>query len=319
MKNILLKLKENRWIIRATPFVILIIIDIFFSVATEGRFNNINNIKIIFNQAIITGTVATGAIFIFGTGNVNIALGASTALAATLASLVYFSTNSVAAMIVTAIAVGVLLMIVMTILSTAFNVRVMFVSIVMLVLFSAIQQTIIGAGSLSLPYTMTSALSKSNFSYISLIAYFLVCAVLFHFTGLGRSIRMIGTNPICAQQTGLFPNKYLMQAFIVAGIGVGLGAVMTIIRSGNINNNTASSLNMDVMLAIVLGGMSVFGGSKSFIYAGLIGAVTVTLLNNGLLMVGVSPTILQLVRGLVFLGLVFTGQKRPEGLPSPEV
>jgi len=94
---------------------------------------------------------------------------------------------------------------------------------------------------------------------------------------------------------------------------------MTMIRSGNINNNTAGSLNMDVMLAIVLGGMSVFGGSKSFIYAGIIGAITVTFLNNGLLMIGVSPTILQLVRGVIFLGLVFSGQKRPQGLPSPEV
>jgi ribose transport system permease protein len=114
-------------------------------------------------------------------------------------------------------------------------------------------------------------------------------------------------------------NKYLMMAFAIAGIGVGLAAIMTGIRTGTIGIGTASSLNMDVVLAIVLGGMSVFGGTRSYIYAGALGALTVTLLNNGLLMVGISPTILQLVRGIIFLTLIFAGQKRPDRLPDNEI
>jgi ribose transport system permease protein len=115
---------------------------------------------------------------------------------------------------------------------------------------------------------------------------------------------MVGSNPVSANLTGLFFNKYLIAAFALAGLGSGLGALMTIIRTGTITSSTASSMNMDVMLAIVLGGMPVFGGSKSKAFAATIGAITVAVLNNGLLMVGVTSTILQGVRGLIFLVLV---------------
>ena len=73
---------------------------------------------------------------------------------------------------------------------------------------------------------------------------------------------------------------------------------------------------MDCMLAIVLGGMSCFGGSRSNTYSAVVGAVLVTVLNNGLLMIGVSSTILQAIRGVIFIVLVCVSQTRPKGLPS---
>lgn len=72
------------------------------------------------------------------------------------------------------------------------------------------------------------------------------------------------------------------------------------------------------MLALVLGGMSIFGGSRSFAFAGMLGALTVCVLNQGLLMINVNSSIIQGVRGLLFLLLVSTTQKRPKGLPAPE-
>jgi ribose transport system permease protein len=72
------------------------------------------------------------------------------------------------------------------------------------------------------------------------------------------------------------------------------------------------------MLAIVLGGMPVFGGSKSRAFAPVIGAVTVTALNNGLLMTGVSASLVQGVRGIIFLLLLLMGNKRSQLLPARE-
>lgn len=319
MKEKLTKLKEQQVFIRLIPIVLLITMGIGFNIVTKGKFGSINNIKLILNQAVIIATVATGAVFIFGTGNISIALGATTALTAAMASLVYLKTESVFLLVASAILLAVVIMLITSILSTLLKVSVMFVSIVMMVLFQAIMQTILGAGTIALPYAMTSALTKSNFSYIAFVIFFIVSAIIFHLTGIGRSIKFLGSNKHCAEQSGISLNKYLMIGFAIAGIGVGLGAMMTIVRTGTISTSTASTLNMDVVLAIVLGGMSVFGGTRSYIYAGALGAVTVTLLNNGLLMVGISPTILQLVRGIFFLTLIFIGQKRPNRLPDNEV
>lgn len=146
----------------------------------------------------------------------------------------------------------------------------------------------------------------------------MVCVVLFHFTDIGRSLRFIGTNNTCAEQTGISKSKYLLIAFLIAGVGCGIGAVLAIIRGGSIGTSTLPSLNMDCMLALVLGGMSIFGGSKSYVYSGVVGALTVVVLNQGLLMAGVDSTIIQAIRGIAFLALVTVSQVRPKGLPAPE-
>ena len=318
MQAKMLQIKESRWTSRLLSPVILLLLIVFFSVATGGRFSTTTNLNLVIQQALVVGVVATGASFIFATGNVNISMGASTALVATLAADAYIATESVAVMFIVAIVIGVALMAVTALLSTALQIRVLYVTVVMMTLLSAIQKTYLGSSTIDLPYAMTSGLKKSGMLYILFIAFFIFCGVIFHFTSIGRKLRYIGINEQCAELTGFSRNKYLFIAFIIAGIGVGLGAIMTIIRNGSISTDTCSSLNMDCMLAIVLGGMSCFGGSRSNTYAAIIGAVIVTALNNGLLMMGVSSTIIQAIRGVVFIILVCASQKRPQGLPSAE-
>lgn len=311
-------LKNSRWVSRLLPFAWLLLIILIFTFTTGGRFLDQYNLKIIIDQALIVGTVATGAAFIFASGNVNLAMGASTALVATVAAKLYIAIPSVTLMIIASIVFGIALMAVSAFLSTKLNVRVMFVTIVMMTLLAAIQKTIVGANVITLPYEMTSALKSANFSYIAFILFGIVCVLLFYYVDIGRALKFIGINQVCAEQTGHFSKKYLMLAFIIAGIGVGLGAGMVIVRTGSISTDTAITLNMDCMLALVLGGMSVFGGSKSYLYAGILGALTVSALNNGLLMVGVSASVIQGIRGILFMVLICTAQKRPQGLPSPE-
>ncbi len=318
MKEKFLKMKESRWVSRLFSPVILLILIVFFSIATGGRFSNTRNLNIILQQALVVGTVATGAVFIFATGNVNISMGAATALVATLAAQVYMGTESLPAMFGVAIVMGIIIMSLMALLSTWLNVRVLYVTVVMMTLLSSIQKTVLGSQTITLPYAMTSALSDANALLIMFVIFFIFCTVLFHFTALGRKLRYIGINSLCAELTGFKKSRYLLAAFAVSGIGVGFGAVMTIIRSGSITTDTCSTLNMDCMLAIVLGGMSCFGGSRSHTYSAIVGAIIVTVLNNGLLMIGVSSTWIQAIRGVAFIILVCISQTRPKGLPSNE-
>ena len=243
-------------------------------------------------------------------------MGATTALVATIAAKVYMATNSVPAMFAAALVSGVIIMGLTALLSTWLNVRVLFVTVVMMTLLSSIQMSVLGSANIQLPYDMTSGMSNVNVPLILFLLFFAFATVLFHFTALGRKLRYIGINDVCAELTGFKKGRYLLIAFLVAGIGVGLGALSTIMRNGTITTDTCSTLNMDCMLAIVLGGMSCFGGSRSNTYSAIVGAVIVTVLNNGLLMLGVSNTILQAVRGVVFIILVCASQKRPQGLPS---
>ena len=316
MQQTLLKIKESRWTSRLLSPVILVLLIVVFSIATGGRFSNVRNLQMILEQALVVGTVATGAVFIFATGNVNISMGATTALVATLAAQAYMATGSVPIMFAAALVSGVGIMGLTALLSTWLNVRVLYVTVVMMTLLASIQMSLLGSTNIQLPYDMTSALDGAGLPLILFVLFFIFCTVLFHFTALGRKLRYIGINDVCAELTGFKKSRYLFIAFLVAGIGVGLGALSTIVRNGTITTDTCSTLNMDCMLAIVLGGMSCFGGNRSNTYSAIVGAVIVTVLNNGLLMIGVSNTVLQAVRGVVFIILVCASQKRPQGLPS---
>lgn len=316
--NSLKKLFESRLFSQVMPIGILILLVILFGILTKGRLTDPTSLKIILENALVVGTVATGAAFIFATGNVNLAMGATTVLTATLCGLLYNATGSLLLMILSAIALGVIFMVASALLSTLLNVRVMFVTIVMMTLMSAIQQSILGASSVSFPYEMIQGLIQNKFMYIAFGLYFLACIYLFHFTKIGRSLRFIGTNNTCAEQTGISKSNNLVTAFAIAGVGCGIGALLAIVRGGSIATGTLPSLNMDCMLALVLGGMSIFGGSKSYVYSGFVGALTVVVLNQGLLMMGVDVTIIQAIRGILFLTLVTISQVRPKGLPAPE-
>ena len=316
--NNLKRVSEQKWFVQTIPVIFLILLVVFFSIMTKGRFLDSKIMLIIFKQALIVGTIATGASFIYASGNVNIAMGATTILTATVAALVYNATENFVLMMIVAIALSVSLMIISVLLSTVFNVRVMFVTIVMMTLFKAIQDTLLGGGFLGVPYNLVTFLSDTNYSYITFVIFFVVCIILFHFTAIGRSLKMLGTNDENAYQTGISKSKYLLIAFIIAGVGAGLASIMVIERAGSLSTQTLTSLNTDVMLAIVLGGMSIFGGSKSFAYTGIVGALTVCVLNQGLLMIGVPSQYIQAVRGIIFLFLIMTAQQRPKGLPAPE-
>lgn len=318
MQSVILKVKENRWTSRCLSPAILVILIICFSIVTNGRFSNMRNLTMVLQQALIVATVATGAVFIFATGNVNISMGAATALIATIAAKTYLSTGSLMGMAFIAVGAGVIVLAITALLSTWLNVRVLYVTVVAMTLLASIQNVILGSNTIQFPYEVTSTLKNANVPLIIFVTFFIFCTLLFHYSALGRKLRYIGINKNCAEFTGFKGSKYLLYAFIVAGIGVGLGAIMTIIRNGSITADTCATLNMDVMLAIVLGGMSCFGGSRSNTYSAIVGALIVTVLNNGLLMLGVSSTILQAIRGVVFIILVCASQKRPQGLPSSE-
>lgn len=320
-KSFLTKLKtitEQRWFVQTLPIVFLLALVLVFSILTKGKFSDPKMLKLIFQQAVIVATVATGASFIYASGNINLAMGATTVLTATIAAIIYNASKSFLLMFVSAILIAVGLMIISVLLSTVFNVRVMFVTIVMMTLLKAIQDSVLKGSTLGVPYDLVVSLSDKNYSLIAFIVFFVFAIVLFHFTAVGRSLKTLGTNNENAFQTGIEKNKFLLIAFIVAGLGAGLASIMVIERAGSLSNNTLSSLNNDVLLAVVLGGMSIFGGSKSFAYTGIVGAVTVCVLNQGLIMVGVNSTIIQAVRGIIFLILIMTAQQRPKGLPAPE-
>lgn len=187
MQNTLQKLKESRWTSRLFSPVILVLLVLLFSVLTGGRFSNLRNLRMVVDQALVVATVASGAVFIFATGNVNISMGASTALIATIAAQMYIRTASVPVMCVVSVVAGVIALAITALLSTTLKVRVLYITVVMMTLLASMQQGILGSTTLSLPYDVTSGLKNAGVPYILFLGFFAFCTILFHFTSSAAS------------------------------------------------------------------------------------------------------------------------------------
>ncbi len=300
------------------PLTVLILIIAGFGIATEGGFFRKTVLMGVFNQALIIATVSTAMTFVFAAGNMDISVGSAMAFSAVAGVYAYNATGSVFFMVVVCLVIGVVLMSFNGFIHAMFGVRTIIISIVMMQLYSAIVSLILGPDTVSIDYGLCRQLENAGFRNISFILFFVFCMILFHSTSVGRKLKFVGGNARCAQQTGIQYKNTVLISFAVAGLGVGLSAVFSIIRTSTVGTTLGAGMGMDVMLAVVLGGMSIFGGSRSNAYAGLLGAVTVSALNKGLLMCDVSPMLIQGVRGIVFLILVFLNSERPATLPSAQ-
>lgn len=310
-------IRTHRYFLAVFPFVILVLMIIAFGAATSGRFFTPRVLKGIFSQAVIIGTCATGVAFIYSNGNLDISIGAVLGLAATLGVKAFTATGSVAALILVTLGCAMVLMLFNCTLSVVCHIKTITVAIVMTQIYGAVSTLLIGgAGKLDIPYETSKMLQSANFSQIAFLIYFVLCVVVYHKTKVGRTLRFLGGNENCARQTGMSNAKATYISFLMTGIGVGLAGVFSVIDVAAVSVETGSGLGMDVMLATVLGGMSIFGGARSNAYAGFIGALTVAALNKGLLMVGVSSAMIQGIRGVIFLVLVYMNAERQKLLPS---
>ena len=299
-------IRDNRYFLMLFPIVMLAVMILIFGVATAGRFFKLSVMKGILSQAIIIGTCATGVAFIYSNGNLDISIGAVLGLAATLGVKAYNVTQSVVVMILATVAVALGLMAFNCTMSVVCNIKTITVAIVVTQIYGAISTLLIGgSGKIDLDMSVAAMLEDGGFRYVAFFGYFIFCVVIYHFTRVGR-----------AAQTGISNSRATYISFLMTGVGVGLAAVFSVIDVSAVSVETGSGLGMDVMLATVLGGMSIFGGSRSNAYAGLLGALTVAALNKGLLMVGVSSAFIQGIRGVIFLLLVWMNSERQNLLPS---
>lgn len=322
-ENLLKKEHLKKKIFSVAPLFGLAALAVLFLIF--GKMQDLNiaySMKNILNQSVVVAVVATGAIFIYTLGSFDISLGASCCVSALLGGMAYNATESIAVMFVTCIGVAVLIALINSCLASIFNLPVFVTTVAMLSVLNAIVLMLInlnGTGSqIAVAAEAVKPLNTIGFKLFVLILFGLFCVFIFNFTKIGRKEKFLGGNPICAKLSGIENKKMAIIAFIMSGIGVGLGAFLSITYAPTLTKNTASSVGMDVIISIVFGGMPVSGGARSKIYAAVIGAFSMTLLNQIMLMFNFNSGIGQIVKATIFILVVFlamSDSKNKELLP----
>src|SRR6056297_3559049 len=128
----------------------------------------------------------------------------------------------------------------------------------------------------------------------------LMAVILTRKTTLGRHIYAIGGNETAARLSGVKVKKVKLIVYSIAGAMAGIGGILVTARLDSAQPNAGMSFELDSIAAVVIGGTSLSGG-KGTIMGTVQGALIIGILNNGLVLLNVSPFWQQVIKGFVIL------------------
>jgi rhamnose transport system permease protein len=132
------------------------------------------------------------------------------------------------------------------------------------------------------------------------VAIVAVTGVALRQTRFGRQVYAVGSNPEAAEILGIRARLVTFSVFSVCGLLAGIGGILWGINFGTINGTAATGVTLQVIAAVVVGGVNIFGGSGTVIGAGL-GALFLAFISNSLILLRLSQFWLQAIYGIVIL------------------
>ncbi|MDR1642367.1 MAG: ABC transporter permease [Clostridiales bacterium] len=286
----------------------LFIVVLAFSLITKGAIFSEYNLKSLCGQACALLIASVGMIFIFSHGAIDIASGSVAGLSSLAVTLALNQTGSMAVAVIVSCAVSVLLYLFCWFATTKFGLMSTIASLAVMFVARGIVTYILSAhdGRINIAdYSLISPWKNSVALQLALMATFsAACVFLFNYTALGKRSKAIGDNPVSAEQSGAKLAQVKLWCYVAAGLCVGAAGVFVLARAGNVSKNIGAGMEMSVMIAVILGGMNLSGGTKSRVSAAIVGTITYTLLSNGLSIAGMSQQRISLAKGIIFLIII---------------
>ncbi len=306
--------KRKETITSILPVVGLVVLVVLFTVLTKGQFIGMDNLKLLVNQCFTMCVIVVGGAFLYSIGGLDMAIGAIMALSATVLTLAFNAGVPFVISFLIGVVVSVACMSVTAFIRNYLKVTPFIASLCMMNICQGLVLTAIAStGRIVFNYSQAAWVDDTVTKIITLVLLIFVGYVLFNYTSIGKSLKAIGGNATAARISGIKVEKMVFIAYAIVGITIAIGGLFTVVRSGVADNTLGTGLNLNVMTAIVLGGFPLTGGANAKFHAPLIGALTVTVLTNGLGLLGQANAMGYAIKGLLFIIVVASTYEKSKG------
>lgn len=290
------------------PFAGLVLMIIAFEVSSQNKLLLPDNLVTILNQAFSVMIIALGATFVVSHGGLDISYGSVFGISILCAAAVAHA-GFIWLAFPAAVAAAALCELLNGGVSIFCGISPFITSICILFIGRGILNTVCSSSQIAIPATMLSIDTWQN-KLLVLAAVIAIAAVLFEKTKIGRNNKAIGGNARSAEQAGVNIQAYRLIAYLISGITIGIAAFFSLVRMGSVSSATGQGLEMSIITALVLGGMPMTGGANSRIISAIIGSVSIIVLKNGLIILGVNDKVIEGIQGIIILAIILVSYKK---------
>lgn len=293
-------------------FVMLIILLMMIAILSvlSPAFAKLNNFINIFKQTAINGILAVGMGCVILTGGFDLSVGSIVGLSGVVAALLAKGNLPIVVPILCAIGIGGLA-------GLLNGTLVSYLGIPAFVVTLGTQNFIRGLAYLisgGIPiFGVSRAYERiagmNIFGQIPLlVVYYLfivmIIAFLLQKTVYGRHIYTVGGNAEAARVSGINVKGVKLSVYMLAGLLSGVAGMLLTSRTVSGSPLTGAGYELDAIAAVVIGGFSLSGGVGRW-YGMLIGALVLSVLSNGLDILGVASYYQYLIKGVIMVGAVY--------------
>jgi simple sugar transport system permease protein len=280
---------------------------VFFSVRADA-FLTANNLVNVLRQVAPTVIVAMAMTFVITTGAIDLSVGSIVGLTAASLALLAKSGDPVLALVVTLL-IGVGIGVVNGTLTAYGRLQSFIVTLAALTAVRGIALLITNGYSTPIDSTFLLPLGQGKLLGLytpTWIAIVIVAGAwyVFNQTRFGRYIVALGSNAESLRRSGVNVRRLQLAALVMTGAFASVAGIVTATRLASGSSNSGTLFELEVITAVVLGGTSLMGGRGS-IMGSAIGALTLGVISNGLVLLHVNVYWVPIVQGTILVVAIF--------------
>jgi len=288
------------------PFLSLVVVLGLFTALAPGKFANLKNFILILQQSAVTMTVGFGMTFVIIAGSIDLSVGSVVALSGVIGASVAVSHGWWG--LVVAILVGLACGLANGTAFAFMRIPSFIVTLGMLQIARGFTVIYSHGYPVMLPQKFLWVGTWPGIFVVSMVV-FLFASLLYYFSKVGEYVRAIGGDELVAKMSGVPIRKYKVLAFLMSGSLAGLGGFMMAARLGVASPTIGVGYELDVIASVVLGGTPLTGGTGQ-IYGTILGAIIMSAIGNGLVILGVPSEWQLVIKGIILVLAVFVSLER---------
>jgi rhamnose transport system permease protein len=306
------RLTERVFRVRESGIIAVLVVFVAVTVAIQPRFASQQEAQFILANTTVFALLALGETMVVISRNVDLSVGSVVGLSAYLSASLFGKVHGIPIPVVflTGLAIGLAVGAANGFMVAVGRVPSLVVTLATLYIVRGIDILIVGGNEVvaqTLPNAFIEIPRAGVFGvpYLAIVIAAVIGAGAYYLRSFrsGRELYAMGSNPEAARLAGIGVGRRVFTAFAVSGAIAGIAGVLWAAQYQTIDSNAGNGYELQVIAAVVVGGVAIFGGSGSAVGAA-IGALLLQTINSALYVLGISPFWDQAIAGLLLLAAI---------------